>query len=285
MELVSNHPPPGEAELSRELLQRFAHATVDLPMLSDSVQRVLGAASDEKVDAKALSDLIKRDPALAANVLRVCNSPLYAPPCPIVSLQQAVSRLGTRRIREIALVVSAETRVFSVKGFEHEVRALFRHSIATALFAEDIARVRRLNVEESFMAGLLHDVGIPLALQAIADAKSQAATSVRRDRDAVRRVAIGVHESAGRALAKAWKLPGVMADAIASHHGCSQTIVTAQIVALADRLAELALGEDGATEEAVRTHPLLDALNLYPEDVDGLIAKSPRIVELVGGLS
>ena len=164
MEVASTNPLPGEPQLVRELAQRFASASIGLPMLSEVAQQVIRATSDEQADAKALSDLIRKDPPLAGNLLGIANSSLYAPPTRIVSLQQAISRLGVKRIRDIALMVSMQTRVFEVPGLERQVRGVFRHSIATAMFAEDIARLRRLNVEEAFLLGLFHDVGTPLAL-------------------------------------------------------------------------------------------------------------------------
>ncbi len=67
----------------------------------------------------------------------------YAARSPITSLQQAVSRLGTRTLREIAIVVACKARAFQVKGHEPLVRAIFEHSLTTALFAREVARLRR----------------------------------------------------------------------------------------------------------------------------------------------
>ena len=62
-----------------------------------------------------------------------------------------------KKIREIALLVACQAKVFRVPGFDQQVRAIFKHCIAAAAFAQEIARMRRWNVEESFLCGLLHD--------------------------------------------------------------------------------------------------------------------------------
>ncbi len=276
---------PGDNDLRRELRDRFANEKVALPLLSESVQRVLSAASNEATDARMLSEIIKRDQALAGHVLRVANSPIYAPASPIVSLQQAVSRLGMRQVREVALLISMQTRVFEVKGYEADLKALFRHAIATALFAQEVARSRRRNVEEAFLGGLLHDVGKPVVLQAIMDSKSPQARAVRTDKADVWSVVHDLHGLAGRALASAWSLPASLGDMIAAHHDVSSASAAVHITGLADDLAHLALGDSPIDEATVRTHPFAALLNLYPEDVDKLLAKRADIAVAAGGFS
>src|SRR5688500_11022317 len=73
---------------------QVAAGKVPVPMLPQVATEVLRAAGDKHSDAARLSALIHRDPALAGQVLKVANSPAYLPRMPIVSLQQAVARIG-----------------------------------------------------------------------------------------------------------------------------------------------------------------------------------------------
>ncbi|MFO0746452.1 MAG: HDOD domain-containing protein [Myxococcota bacterium] len=274
------------AEVRKELADRFAAAEVALPLLGESVQRVLSAASDENADARSLADIIKRDQAFAGHILRVSNSPMYASSSPIVSLQQAVSRLGMKQVREVALLISMQTRVFDVAGFAAELKALFRHAVAAALFAQEIARSRRKNVEEAFLSGLLHDVGKPIVLQAIVDSKSPAARALRADNALVWAVVDDLHGLAGRALARAWSLPAALGDVIAAHHDLQSSLPAVHIVRLADDLAHFAMGDTPVVDEAMlRQHPYAAALNLYPEDLAALIAKRETIVTAAGAFA
>jgi putative nucleotidyltransferase with HDIG domain len=276
---------PVTTGLREELEARLATSKVALPMLSESVQRVLSAASDERSDARVLSDLIKRDQALAGHVLRVANSPLYAASTQIVSLQQAVSRLGMQKVREVALMISMQTRVFDVKGYATELKALFAHAVATAVFAQEIARMKRKNVEEAFLAGLLHDVGKPVVLQAIMDSKSPEARAAQRDRGAVWALCDALHGPAGRALAVAWQLPVTLAETIERHHDPASPSSSVHLTRLADDLAHFVLRDAPVEEATIHGHPCAEALNLYPEDLAALLAKGPAIAASAGGLS
>lgn len=122
-----------------------------------------------QADAVQLSALIHRDPALAGQVLRIANSPTYMPRMPIVSLQQAVARLGLNTVTEIAFVASLQGGAFKVPGYEGELKQLWRHAIASAAFAKEIARLRRSNVEAAFLCGVLHAIGKPALLRVVAD--------------------------------------------------------------------------------------------------------------------
>lgn len=285
METVNVDLEESPEALRRELSSTFREHRIQLPLLSESIQRVIAATSDEQVDARVLGDLIRRDQALTGHVLRVANSSLYAAPCTILSLQQAVSRLGMQQIREIALMVSAQTRLFSVKGHDHELRGEFQHAIATAMFAEEIARMRRLNVEQAFISGLLHDVGKPLLLQAIMDSDSLAAIAARRDGATLWAVIDDLHEMAGLALVTAWRLPPSLGETIAAHHDRETHSVGAQVVQLADDLAIHALDEVPGGDEALLRHPVAERLNLYPEDVSLLLALREHVAATAGALS
>lgn len=271
-------------DLADALTDAIRADTLDLPLLPEVAQRVLALATSEGASMAAIADVLHRDPSMAAHVLSVANSPLYAPRVPIVSLTQAVSRLGARQIRDIALVVSCKSRVFQVRGWEREVRGLFRHSVATAVFAQEAARRLRANVEEAFLAGLLHDVGRPVLLQAVADAAEE--LGVEAPRRGVAAFTDQHHEEVGRRLAARWKLAPTVQAAIGAHHDATAAAGAerlAHVVGLADALSDIVV--EGSPPDLVRGHPALAALNLYPDDLDALIAASERVEAAVGALA
>ena len=225
-----------------------------------------------------------RSPALSAHVLRIVNSPLYSPRAQIVSLQQAVARVGVGKIREIALVIACKTGVFKAKGYEREIDEVFKHSIACALFAQEIARSTRNNVEDAFLCGLLHDVGRPVLLQALLTLLSKARVSA--DRAAVLSLVSELHESAGSALAKAWTLPDTVVTALAKHHAPEpeQQPIPVRIVSLADAFAHKS-HEAELTCAAISGHPALAALEIYPDVLEKLVKRASVVKETIGALS
>ena len=258
--------------LDSTVQQRFdacvTRGELSLPLLPEVATQVLAMADRPTVDARQLADLLRRDPSLTAHVMHLAASPMYAGATKLVSLQQVIGRLGLATITQLALAVATRMRVFAVAGFEPEVRATFRHSLASALFAQEIARARRSVVDLAFLAGLLHDIGKPLALQVLVDLHAELA--IVPDRAAVLAEAERVHAELGGTLIASWSLAPRIADAVRAHHAPAGDEL-ALTVALGDRFAHALAGDAFAGDE------LAGALNLYPEDVARLAARGADI--------
>jgi HD-like signal output (HDOD) protein len=268
------------------LRERIEGGTLELPVLPEVAAEVLASTSREECDLRALADLVRRDQAMATHFLRVANSPLYLPKTKIVSLQQALARLGMSAVREIALLISVKTRTFQVRGYERQLKEQFRHSLGAALFAQEIARMRRYNVEEAFLAGLLHDVGRPVLLQALVDLHREA--GLVPVSAAIEAAATADHARVGSSLIAKWSLPASLAATILCHHTPDHATADKRgpmMTALADELAHQTLDAEPRDEALLRTHGALDVLNLYPEDVDKLLALRSRVVDMVTAIA
>lgn len=259
---------PGEAAL----LARIEAGALEVPVLPEAAAQILTETARDDWHATVIVECLRRDPTLAANLLRLCNSAAFRGASPVVSLHQAVARLGASQLRQLALAIACETRVFRVPGFEGVVHAVFQHSLTTALVAREIARLRRANLEEAFLSGLLHDVGWPLVLQLAVE------LHLEKQKAEVYRVARRTHAFLARRLAHEWRLPARVADAIEHHHALAWSGASAEAaatLALADCLAHCA--QYDSDPEPVRLHPALPVLNLYPDAVEGLLAAAPKL--------
>jgi putative nucleotidyltransferase with HDIG domain len=261
-----------------ELGWRVAQGRVDLPLLPGVAMEVTNVAAQESTDSRAIAELLRKDQAMAAHVLRVVSSPLYSGRTQIVSLQQAVARLGVQKIREIALAIAFRVGVFKLKGFEHEITAMFQHSVGAAMFAQEIARATRRNVEDAFMCGLLHDVGRPVILQALVQILQEQKLQVPAA--AVIAATGDLHAEVGGILADAWNLPQAVEMSIRHHHSPNPPeahAVSVRITSLADELARFAFEPERMPEPELRKHPALAPLELYPEMLDKVLAKADMI--------
>ena len=282
IELPANddsHSANTVAELRQWLTERLAARALELPLLPDVVAQVIALSTSGESDARELAEVIRRDGPMSAHILRLANSPLFRPRTPIVSLQQALSRLGMTQIRQIAFAVSCKQRVFRARGFEPEVRASFRHSFATGLAAQELARARRWNVEEAFLAGLLHDVGRPVLLQAIVDMHG---ANRSLNRSAVLAVVAELHAQVGGMLAQKWSLPARVGEAIAFHHAPHAAKVSTQLSILISFADDLPACDEEHRPEAAAAllkHPLLPHLNLYPDEVAAIVARGKDFAE------
>src|SRR5512143_1844973 len=155
MEPTSSQDSPlpaasGIAALRTALAARLRDEGLTLPLMPRVATQLLSMARDADSDAGKLSRLIHQDAALAGQVLRIANSPAYLPRTPIVSLQQAVTRLGFGTLIEIAVEASLQSGTFRVPGHEEELRLLWQHSLASGAWAKEVARAKRNNVESAF---------------------------------------------------------------------------------------------------------------------------------------
>jgi putative nucleotidyltransferase with HDIG domain len=171
---------------------------------------------DENADLDRLTEVVRSDPTMAAQLLRVANSPLFVSRYPISSLRTALSRLGMFQVRQIALLIVCDTKVFRVRGWEQPIRKLFAHSVLVALFAQEIAKKARMNADEAFLAGLLHDVGIPTLIQGLSEIEPRV-TSLR-EIDGLLALLHPRHAEVGARLAAAWAMPPRLIEAIGYHH-------------------------------------------------------------------
>lgn len=277
-----------ENDLARELREKVASGNLELPVLSQTATQVASMCMDGAADARSLANALNHDPALAGHVLRVANSAKYAPVEPIVSLQQAVSRMGMSTVGQIAYAVAIGSRVFHAPGHDEWVHEMWRHAALTAGWAREIARVKRTSVEGAFVCGLLHDVGEPVLLQAAIDLLARAKTNATRKQ--LEPLLHELHGAAGARLARAWKMAPWIADAIENHHaaGVLQSCQDASIVLLADELAvRMERDEeqflDNARRELPSTH-VVEQLNLYDDDLETLLGRVQAVRDFAGAL-
>jgi HD-like signal output (HDOD) protein len=260
------------AELRRELAHRIDGSELELPVLPEIAARVLALTQGNDGDAHELGTLILRDPALAGNVLRIANSAAYAPREPIVSLSQAVSRLGMTTIGDLAIAAAVHGKANAIPGREDEMRVLRAHAAAAGVWSREVARHRRRNVEAAFLTGLLHDVGRPIVLRTVLGITGGGAI----DEAVVQSLADEFHAPVGARLIEHWKLPHWIAAAIAGHHDLARAGEhedLAATVRLGDELAHWTESADAARERAIRGLPVLARLGLYPDDLDELFAR------------
>lgn len=273
-------------KLEQALVQKIEAGDVELPLLPQIASQVMALAADASADAAKLSALIHQDQALAAHVLRIANSPAYMPRSPVVSLQHAVAMLGINLLSEIAFTASLKNGAFHVPGHEDHVKLLWRHSLASGAFGKEVARMRRVNVETAYLCGLLHGIGKPVVLRTAATlAKS---LQVQADKPAMQQLIDGYHTRVGSLIADKWGLPKQVAEAIAFYQEYDQAASFRQeclLTCVADRLATHLLEPDILSEEEMREHPVFADLNLYPGDIDQLLAGKEKALTMVNAMN
>lgn len=132
-----------------------------LPPFSPILNRLLASLAGEDVSFSKLGDLIEKDTVIAANLLHVVNSALYARRGTINSVRHALSLLGMNKLRNAVLGMSISRMWNQVVTPSSWSMARFdMHSAAAAMLSDMLAqRVPVSYPEGAFVAGLLHDIG------------------------------------------------------------------------------------------------------------------------------
>lgn len=257
----------------QRLRDALASNSLKLPLLPAAAADVLSASQAEDGDAALLAQQIQKDPALASNVLRIVNSPAFRGAAEIVALQQAIARLGMERIREIALSVAMRSALQSGGSYDHLVQQAWQDGLATALWSREIARCCRQNVENAYLCGLLHNIGIPVALHGLQAIADRLGTPPLKSESA-QQLAEELMTPAGIALVKAWQLPPLVA-AFMGHEGRYEDAGDqADLVAIVDFGIALAGAAHRGTLDVAALQQCAAAahLNLYPDEVQELVA-------------
>ena len=272
--------------VSQQLEQRIASKSLVLPMLPQVTSKVLSLVNDINSDAAALAQLVQSDQALAGHVMRIANSAAYSPNVKMTSLQQAIARLGMQNIAEIAMAATMGPKLFPAEGFESMVKSIWQSSLATAVWARELARQGRRNVESTFLCGLLYQIGKPVVLQTVLDIAKTA--DLKIDPEGVGSLMARYQCQVGAFMAVHWQLPiavlhtinGVGGDGLAE--GAQDIVDT---VKAAEVFSAVTL--EGAKYDAasLAADTAIIEINLYPDDIQQLLEKAESIHETIAALS
>jgi HD-like signal output (HDOD) protein len=148
-----------EDEVLKDEAAEISWAHLRMPPFPQVAIKVLQLASNENVQFSELGVLISSDPAFASEVLTIANSMLYAPRYPIKSILQAIEVLGASHLQGLCITVGV--RAYLGKSLGHPtMRTLWRHNMACALIAQQIASAGFTDREIAYTAGVLHGIGL-----------------------------------------------------------------------------------------------------------------------------
>jgi putative nucleotidyltransferase with HDIG domain len=133
-------------------------AQLRIPSFPQISIRILQLANNDTAPMRRLSDLISSDAGFSSEVLTLANSPLYARRTSVTTVNQAIALIGTEALKGLCLTVGV--RAYLGKALKQEsIRAVWRHSLACALIAEQIASAANTDKDSAYTAGILHDIG------------------------------------------------------------------------------------------------------------------------------
>lgn len=261
--------PPGS--IGADLLTQSREGVQDLPILPEISQRILRLLKDPEFNIMQLANLIKEDPVIAMAVMKQANSAAFGGLHEIKDLNAACSRLGIRVIANtVQLVANRNLFITGNASLKKNMERLWRHSVATAHCANEIARLTMVpNQESVFLAGLIHDIGKVILLELVASPRSTLVRSLQENPQLMAEVVENLHPLLGLIVCQAWNLPPAFRAAVYFHHdptACpvKEWMQAIHIAALANTLAKVeGYGMyEGPSEAFLASHPSSIALGL-----------------------
>jgi putative nucleotidyltransferase with HDIG domain len=229
------------AEGAQEVCQDTQAIKRSLP---DVAADVMSLCQQSSTDALRIEKSVSRDPFISAQIVSVANSPMFAPRMPIVSVRDAIVRIGLSNVSDIVMMVVTSSTMFRIRGFDEYVSKVTSRFPATALAARLIASTMRLPSEAAFTAGLLHDIGSLILLDHCVKTGKVRLEMTQEPifYSVIMDALYANHTKVGAAVCKVWKLPDSTVEAAAHHHEykLGGHHFSANLVAAADSFADAA---------------------------------------------
>jgi HD-like signal output (HDOD) protein len=142
-------------EKAREVVGKIG----ELPPIPSVILKSMSMLNDPSVTVKKIQMQILMDQSLTAFILKVANSALYGLRKEVSTVSYAINLMGYNTTKSI-LMSYLTKNLYSSKGSKFIQGVLWKHSLATAIFARKIGEIiKKANIEEIFISSLLHDIG------------------------------------------------------------------------------------------------------------------------------
>jgi HD-like signal output (HDOD) protein len=208
--------------LSNPALQTIVSSLRSIPSLPTLYGEITEALRSQDPSLAQIERIIAKDVAMAAKILQLANSAFIGARGRVSGLLQAVSLIGTETVRTLVLSVHVFSQFDGNSEIAAYLPALWDHSVAVASLARHIASSEsrtKAVAEESFTAGLLHDVGqvvllaeMPREYRHILEINQGSILALELEH-------LGcTHAQVGAYLMSIWGLPVPLVHAVAFHH-------------------------------------------------------------------
>ena len=257
-----------------EQIRKFVARMDRIPTVPGVYSEMVEKLKQEDVAIDDIGSLIEKDPAITAKLLKLVNSAFFGLCREVSSPSEAAAYLGIDTMKALVLGVNAFQSFEGVKIRGLAIDHLWSHSLEVASVARKIvenACVPRVYGDESFVAGMLHDIGkLVLATNAPAeyeDVLGRAKTDQAPLHQIEEEVFGANHADVAGLVLSLWGLPGRVVEAIAHHHDPAASGVTGMHPVIAVHLGNAVVHdkEQAGYAERVLNRDLLESIGVQPE--------------------
>jgi putative nucleotidyltransferase with HDIG domain len=220
---------------ARNLISKFA----DINTLPTVAIKVTQLANSESTSIQDFEEVIKLDPVLVMRLIRLVNSPFFGLTSKVESISKAVVFVGIKQLRSLVAVEAARDFFNNTdKNTDFSNKNLWMNSATVAVLAQLISnRIFGQEGDDVFLAAILHDIGLIVEDQVVPEEFHKACHAyVSGDHDllyAGEDEIIGTnHAKIGAVMAKDWKLPDQVVEAIRYHHNHTKSYPVPSVISI-----------------------------------------------------
>ena len=265
--------------MKREKIDCIMARVKSFPGMPATSAKLLKMLKDPDSSAAEIEDVLKYDPGLTANILKLTNSAYFGIPTKVSSVRQAIVLLGWKRMLQLVMTMCMSTAMKKpVPGYDLPHGELWRHSVAASIAAELVVKALKIpGVDEVFTAALLHDVGklvlgdfVRNDLQNI-----EAMASKGIAFEVAEFIVLGTdHANVGARILEKWAFPDNLINAVGWHHDpekCEKQCTLSDIVHIANVLGlKSGYGNSRKRHEAEPTNEVAERLGFKPDHLETL---------------
>ena len=202
-------------------IEKILDTINEFPPMPQTAFRVIQILKKEDFHMTDLVSCISKDMSLTTEILRLANSGVYSPSRTISTLQQAITYLGASNVKNLVISLSSKT-LYGSGDIRLLDQKLWEHSLTTAMCSRITAiKIKPDLVEESFIMGLLHDIGQLILSKEMDDFEDVVRQAYNRNLDVRELEEESYHfdhtEVGGLAMNK-WELPESFYEVVRWHH-------------------------------------------------------------------
>lgn len=193
-----------ENRLFYQIYRDYMENNLDLPSIPDVALRVNKVAQDPDKGIPDIARIVQTDPALAARLVQVANSPLYRGQSAVGNVQNAITRLGLDATRSLVMSFSLR-QLFKSRhqALRQRMAELWQHSAKVAAISFVLARLTPgFDPDRALLAGLIHDIGILPVIKQVEQYPDLVA-----DQAGLERAIAELRGQIGAMLLRQWKMP------------------------------------------------------------------------------
>jgi putative nucleotidyltransferase with HDIG domain len=216
---LSEEKRPIKGDIPDEIMRKVS----SFPSMPGAAIKFRALLAEEDVSIDEIERILRHDPGLSTNVLRLANSSFFGVPRKVETLKHAVMLLGIKRFAQIAVSASmSKTMDKAVEGYDQSSGELWLHSIAVSTTAEALARHKKFAATNDFFTpALLHDMGKLVLGEFIKKEpeKIQSITAKGVPFDIAENMVLGTdHAEIGALILSRWSFPSDLVNAVRWHH-------------------------------------------------------------------